>query len=91
MVLLTSLLIISDTGNDSFTTGDQAGGTFRHWGLGHWRLTRRVFSFTTGGRGRIVSGNQCAEVRAAAQHPRGKNIPPNSELSNPKCHGRESE
>ena len=85
MVLLTSLLIISDTGNDSFTSGDQAGVTFRHWGLGHWRLTRRVFSFTTGGGERIVSGNQCAEARAVAQHPRGKNIPLNSELSNPKC------
>ena len=29
MVLLTSLLILSDTDNDSFTSGDQVGATFR--------------------------------------------------------------
>ena len=82
-VLFTPLSIISDIGNNPFTSGDQAGVTFRPRDSGD---CLDMFSVvTTGEGGSSVPGSQCAEARDAAKHPQGKNIPLNSELSSPKC------
>lgn len=82
-VLFTPLSIISDIGNNSFTSGDQAGVTFRPRDSGD--CLDMFSAVTTGEGGSSAPSSQCAGARDAAnKHPQGKNIPLNSDLSSPK-------